>query len=152
MCTFLTVVLLFAGCQRVLHQRADGHGTHAARNGGDVGALGTDFVELHIAIKAETALTGGIRNTRGAHVNNDCTLFHHVGGHKVGLADGGDDDVGLTALLFQRLRSRVAHGDGSVAILLLHHELCHGLAYDVASAQDNTLLARGLNVITLQQC
>ena len=45
----------------------------------------------------------------------------------------------------------VAYGDGSIAILLLHHQLSHWLAYDVASAQNDAFLATGLNIVMLQQ-
>ena len=45
----------------------------------------------------------------------------------------------------------VAYGDGSIAILLLHHQLSHRLAYDVASAQNDAFLATGLNIVMLQQ-
>ena len=45
----------------------------------------------------------------------------------------------------------MAHGDCAVAILLLHHELCHGLAHDVGTSEDNTLLAARLYVVALEQ-
>ena len=45
----------------------------------------------------------------------------------------------------------MAHGDRGIAILLLHHQLCHRLADDVGTPQDDTFLAAGLYVITVQQ-
>ena len=45
----------------------------------------------------------------------------------------------------------VAYGDGSIAIFLLHHELCHRLADDVGTSQDDTFLAAGRDVIALQE-
>ena len=45
----------------------------------------------------------------------------------------------------------MANGNGAVAILLLHHQLCHWLAYDVAPSQDDALLAAGGNLVALEQ-
>ena len=45
----------------------------------------------------------------------------------------------------------MADGHGGIAILLLHHELSHGLTHNVRAAEDDTLLAAGLNAVTLQQ-
>ena len=45
----------------------------------------------------------------------------------------------------------MAHGNRGISILLLHHQLGHRLAHDVASAQDNTLLTAGFYLIMLQQ-
>ncbi len=97
----LLIVLLLACCQGVLHQRADGHGTNAARYGRDVRLLRCYLVKLHVAAEAEAALAGRIeRSARRADINDDCAFFHHVGRDKLGTANGSDDDVGLTALLF----------------------------------------------------
>ena len=38
-----------------------------------------------------------------------------------------------------------------ITILLLHHQLSHRLTNDVRTSEDDTLLAAGLNVITLQK-
>ena len=46
---------------------------------------------------------------------------------------------------------RVAHGDGAIAILLLHHKLRHRLAHDVAATEHYALLAGCLNAVTLEQ-
>ena len=45
----------------------------------------------------------------------------------------------------------MAHGDSGVAILLLHHQLGHRFAHDVASAQDDAFLATGRDVVMLQE-
>lgn len=68
-----------------------------------------------------------------------------------GTANGGDDDVGLTALFFQRGRAGVANRDRGVAIALLHHQRGHRLADDVAASENDTLLARSLDIVTVQK-
>ena len=45
----------------------------------------------------------------------------------------------------------MAHGDSGVAILLLHHELSHGFAHDVASSEHHAFLARCGDVVSLEQ-
>ena len=81
----------------------------------------------------------------------DGTFLYHVGSDEAGAADGCNDDVGFTTLLLQGGRVGVAHGDRGIAILLLHHELCHGLAHDVAASEHHTFLSRGGDVVAAQQ-
>ena len=46
----------------------------------------------------------------------------------------------------------MANGHGGIAgVGLLHHEGSHRLAHDVAAAQDDAFLARGLYVVALEQ-
>ena len=46
----------------------------------------------------------------------------------------------------------MANGYGGIAELLLHHQLSHWLAHDVATAEDNTLLSTSLDVVVAEQC
>ena len=147
----LFIIFLFPGSEGVLHQRADGHRPYTTWNRRDKAALGTNLIKLHIAVQTEATLAGGIGYTGGTYVDDDGTVLNHIGGDKVGLSDSCDDNVGLAALLLQRLGMRVADGDSGVAILLLHHELGHGLANDILAAEDDTLLTAGLDIIALQQ-
>ena len=137
--------------QRILHQRADGHRTDAAWNGGDEGTLWGYILEIYVAGQAEAALAGSIRNAGSTHINDDSTILHHIGSDKAWFADCRDDDVSLATFLLQVGRVGVTYGDGSVAIFLLHHELCHWLAHDVGTSEDNTLLSAGRDVVTLQE-
>ena len=139
------------GDECVGHQGADGHGAYTAGNGGDIGAVGCHFVELDVAAEAEAFLARGIGHARSTYVYYYCSLLDHVGGDELRLPDGGDDDVGLSALVLEGDRAAVAYGDGGVAILLLHHELCHGLAHDIAAAEDDALLAGGGYLVALEQ-
>ena len=46
---------LFVCLQGVEHEHADGHGTYSARHGGDGRAQGGYRLEVHVALKAESA-------------------------------------------------------------------------------------------------
>ena len=147
----LLIKFFLASRERILHQRADGHWANAARNGRDEGALGRNLVELNVSAQSETALARGVFHTRGAYVNNNGALFHHVGRNKVGASDGRYDDIGLAALVFERRRVRVAHRNSGIAVLLLHHQLRHWLTNDVAATKHNALLTRSGDAVTLQK-
>lgn len=136
-------LVLFAGTclEGIHHEGADGHGTYAAWNGGDVGAFGGYFVELDVAAEAEAFRTGRVGDAGGADVDDYCAFLDHVGGDELRLADGCDDDVGLSAFVLEGGRVAVAYGDGGVADVLLDHELCHGFADNIGTAEDDTLLA-----------
>ena len=45
----------------------------------------------------------------------------------------------------------VAHRDGGVTEVLLHHQLCHRFAHDVRPSENDTVLSRGLYAVALQQ-
>ena len=147
----LLIEFFLSGRQCVLHQHTDGHWAYAAGYGGDVGTFGSHLVELHVAVQAEAAFLCRVWYAGGAHVYHGRPFLHHVGRHEVWLPDGGDDDVRLLAFLLQVAAVAVAHGHRRVAVLLLHHELCHGFAYDVAAAQDDALAPAGLDVVAAEQ-
>ena len=115
------------------------------------GAFGS---RLFYEIQSDVAETFGaccIGHTGRTYVDDHGAGLHHVCREKSRPADGGDDDVGSEALFAQALTAAVAYGYGGVAILFLHHELRHGLAHDVASAEHHAFFARGLDVVTTQQ-
>ena len=79
-------------------------------------------------------------------------LFYHVGRYEIGLTEGGNDDVGLAAHLFQIFRGAVAYGDSGIArIGFLHHEHGNRLADDIAATQYDTVFAFGVDVIAFEQ-
>ena len=65
--------------------------------------------------------------------------------------DGSNDDVCLLTLLFEILGMGVTDGNSTITILLLHHELGHGLSDDVTSPEHDTLLSRCLYIVMAQQ-
>lgn len=133
------------------HQHADGHRADSAGYGGDVSTFGSYLVEFHIAIEAESVFLRSVGDACRAHVDDRSSLFHHVGRDEIGLADSSYDNVRLTAFFLQVAAPAVAYGHRGVAILLLHHKLCHRFAYDVAAAQDDTFLAARLDMVTPEQ-
>jgi hypothetical protein len=146
------LVVFFLACREgVEHEHADCHGAHAAGYGGDETAAGCDLGELDVAVETEAALAGGVGNTGGAHIDDGGAFFHHVGRDEIGTSDGGDDDVGLSAFVLEGGAVAMADGDGGIAVALLHHELGHGFADDVAAPEDDALFAGGGDVIALQE-
>lgn len=148
----LLIDALLASQEGVLHKRADGHGTYAAGNRGDVAALGSYLVKLDIAAQTESALLGGIGHAGGAYVYDDGALLDHIGLYESGLSQSCYYDIGLEALLLDIGCVAVADGYGAVTgVGFLHQKAGHGLAYNVAAAQYDGLLAAGLDVVALEQ-
>ena len=52
----LFIILFFRCCECITHQRTDGHWTNTTRHRCNKRAFGSDFFELHIAIKAKSVL------------------------------------------------------------------------------------------------
>ena len=113
---------MLAGGEGVLHEHADGHGAYAAGDGGNEAGLGGYGVEIDIALEAVAGLARGVRNACCAHVDDNSALLDHIGCDEGGMADGGNDDVGLQALLAKGGAATVADGDGGVNAFL-HHQL-----------------------------
>ena len=142
---------MFACSKGVEHEHAYCHRPYSTRDGRYVGTERCHILEIDIALQTEAALLRSIRNSRCAHINNDCSLLHHVCLKESGLSDGCDNDVGLQAFLFEGLAAAVANGYGGVAILLLHHELSHRFAHDIAATKDDALLAARRYLVTAKQ-
>ena len=106
---------MFACSKGVEHEHANRHWPYSTWNRRYVGTKRSHILEIDITLQTEAALLRGIRNTRGAHINNDCSLLHHVGLKESGLSDGCDNDVGLQAFLFEGLAAAVANGYASVS-------------------------------------
>ena len=58
----------------------------------------------------------------------------------------------MATFFFKGGRAAVAYGHCGVAMLFLEHQLSHGLANDVAAAQNHTFLSRCGNFIAFEQC
>ena len=52
----LFIILFFRCCECITHQRTDGHWTNTTWHGCNKRAFGSNFFELHIAIKAKSVL------------------------------------------------------------------------------------------------
>jgi hypothetical protein len=137
-----------AGQQGVFHERTDGHGTYTAGNGSYIAAQRCNLIKLNVAAQAESALLSLIGYAGRAYIDDNGSGFNHIGCNESGLAECSYDDVGLTALLFDIYSIAVADCHGAVAgIAFLHKQHGHRLAYYVASAQYDTFLTAGLNIV-----
>lgn len=79
-----------------LHQHGDGHGADAAGDWRDHGGHAADVLG-YVADHAVAALGRGVVHGVDANVNDDGTRLDPVRFHERGLADGGDQNVGLRA-------------------------------------------------------
>ena len=73
-----------------------------------------------------------------AHIKHHGAGFDHIGREHIALAHGGHDHIGLPRDGGQIGRAAVADGDGGV--LRQQHQR-HGLAHDIAAANDHGVLA-----------
>ena len=120
---FLLVDFLFPCQKGVLHQRANGHWTNATRNWSDEAALRRYVFEVNVASQLETGLRFGAWNTGGTYVDNNGTVFYHVGCDELRRSHSRDNDVGFFTDFLNVLCSAVTYGYGCVAwVGLLHHK------------------------------
>src|SRR6266404_1861085 len=156
------------GIYRVAHEHGDGHGTDAAGDGSER-AGGIDGVRMNVADEGtafgaelfetvreifEEALGFlGIGDAVGADVDDrgagpsSRSRLDPIGFDVAGFAHGGDDDVGAAEDIGQIAGFGMANGDGGVGV---HQQKRHGLADDVAPAQDYGVGAFDLDFITAQ--
>ena len=146
------LINFFLAClEGVEHEHADGHGAYTTGNRGDGGAVWCYGGEVYVALQAEACTAYGVGYAGGADVDDGGSGLDHVGGDGCGASHGSDEDVGLPTFGSYVTAVAVEDGDGGVAVLLLHHELGHGLADDVAAAEDDDFLATGGDMVALQE-
>ena len=86
---------------------------------------------MYVAGEAVPCLFCGIRHTVDAHVDDDGSGLHHISSDELGLADGGDKNIGLPGNGGQICGLGMADGDGGVGPgLALHGEQGGGFADD----------------------
>lgn len=95
---------------RVFEKHRDGHGSHAAGNGCDVGALGGDFGKVHIA--AEFAVFVAVH----AHIDNHRAFAHHVRFQELGAPYRNANYVRAAGDVAELARPAVTDCDGCVAV------------------------------------
>ena len=146
------VLCLLSCCEGIQHEGDDGHRADATRDGRDVGSEGCYFIEGNVTGELEATLTRSIGYTCRAYVDDDGTRAHHVGLEELRYAEGCDDDVCLQAELLDVGRTAVTDRDGAVARSpLVQEELRHGLADDVATAEDDAVLTTRLDVVAAKE-
>ena len=146
------VLCLLSCCEGIQHEGDDGHRADATRDGRDVGGEGCYFVEGNVTGELEATLTRSIGDTCRTYVDDDGARAYHVGLEELRYAEGCDDDVCLQAELLDVGRAAVTDRDGAVTrSTLVQEELCHGLADDVATAEDDAVLTTCLDVIAAKE-
>mmetsp|Transcript_5072 Transcript_5072/g.10117 ORF Transcript_5072/g.10117 Transcript_5072/m.10117 type:complete len:334 (-) Transcript_5072:43-1044(-) len=103
--------------QRVLHQDRDRHRTHTSWYWCDEGALLLAGVIVAIPHESVPAFLRLVLDGVDPHINHDRTLLHPVPLDKLGLSDGGHNNIGLPTLSRKVLCAAVAHGHGCVFLL-----------------------------------
>ena len=73
-----------------------------------------------------------------SHVDDGGAGLDVFGDDQGGAADGGDENIGRAREILRIARFRVANGDGGVGV---HQQQRHGLADDVAAADDHGVCA-----------
>src|SRR5882724_2694718 len=156
------------GFYGIAHEHGDGHGTDAAGDGSEraggidgVGmnvadegaAFGAEFFETVREIFEEALGLLGIGDAVGADVDDrgagpsSRSRLDPIGFDVAGFAHGGDDDVGAAEDIGQIAGFGMANGHGGVGV---HEEKRHGLADDIAAAEDHRVGAFDLDFITAQ--
>ena len=125
------VKLFLAGQECVTHQGAYCHRAYTAGDGADIGAQWGNLFELDITREAEPAFPGGVGDACCPDVDDDSPWLDHIGCDELRGSYGCDENISLTAFADQIARMAVADSHSGIAILLLHHELCHRLADNV---------------------
>ena len=142
----------------IAHEHGDGERADAAGNGseraGDLRDIGMDvaddgggvFAEFFEAVGKVAEDFGGllrVGDAIDADVNDGGSGLHIIGFDKGGAADGGDENIGITQVLLQVARLGMADGDSGIG---LNEQQRHGLAYNVAAADDHGVCAFDRNV------
>lgn len=139
---FILLIVFFLSCsQCILHQRTDCHGADTTWNRCDIAAFRCDLLKVYITVEPETAFSCCVWDSCRTYIYNDGTAFNHIGRYKIWTANRRYDDIGFTTLFLQIGRMAVTNGYRGVTILLLHHQLGHGFANNIASSQNDALLS-----------
>lgn len=132
----------------VLQEHGNGHGTNAARNWSDDGGDLGGGVELDVTHESLTGLAGRVGDVVGSNINDDSAGLQPLALDKVGGANGNDDDVCVLEVELEVGGLGVADGDRGIGSV---QQLSDGATDNVASADDDGVLAGKLNTSLLEQ-
>lgn len=132
----------------VLHQHGNRHGSDTAWDRGDVGGDLGGSIGVDVTNESGARLFGAVRDDIGAHVNDDSARLEPVALDKVRLANGGNENIGLTNELLQVLGGRVALGDGGI---LASEHSADGATDNVRASEDHSMLALEVESGVLEQ-
>ncbi len=120
---------------------------------GESAALGEEFFEAIREITEKVLGFPKVGDAVGANIDNRGAGPARRGGldpvrlHEACFAHGGNDDIGATEDIGQIARFGMTDGDSSIGV---HEEKSHGLADDVAAAEDDGVGAFDLDVVAAQ--
>ena len=126
----------------VRHQHCNRHRSDSAGNRSNSAAMGRCILIIHIPAKLS------VLHPVDPNIDYHRSLLNIGAVDQFRLSDGNDQNIRSFADLFQIFRFRMADRNGSV---LSKHQHCHGLAYDIASPNDNTFLSSDLYSRALQK-
>lgn len=132
----------------VLKEHGNSHWANSSGDGGNLGGNLDGRLKVNVSDETLARLLGGIGNVVGANVNDDGSGLEPLALDKVGLANGRDDNVGLSENVFEAGSLGVADGDGSIGIL---EEVRDGRADDIGAAENNGKLASGVYASLLEE-
>src|SRR5260370_21379944 len=101
-------------------------------------ALGAEFLEAVREVAENARGRGGVGDAVDADVNDGGAGADPFGFHVGGFAHGGDEDITAAHRARQIARLRMANGDRSIG---MHEQESHGLADNVAAAEDHGIRA-----------
>src|SRR5260370_4207660 len=107
-------------------------------------AFGAECFEAVGAILKEVVGFFGVGNTVGANIDDRGAGLDPIGFHVAGFAHGGDNDIGAAENLGEIARFGMADGDGGIGV---HEKKGHGLADDVAAAEDHGVGAFDFDIV-----
>src|SRR5260370_20247782 len=110
-------------------------------------ALGAEFFEAVGNVLKKVVRFFGVGKTVGAHIDDGGTGLDPVCLYVSGFTHGGNDDVGAAEDIGKVARFGMADCDGGVGV---HEEKGHGLAHDVAAAEDDGVGAFDLNFVAAE--
>src|ERR1700756_3504804 len=143
----------------VAHEHGDGHWPNAAgdrrKRASDVQGVGVNIADEHGSFLMEFCEAGrevaeeslglrGVDDSVGADIDDSGARTNPVGLDIAGFPHGGDQNVSAADDVGEVARFGVANGDGRVGV---HEEQGHGLADDVAAAEDDRIGAFDLNLV-----
>lgn len=132
----------------VLQEHGNGHGTNAARNGSDDGSDLGGGIELDVTHESLTGLARRVGDVVGSHIDDNSAGLQPLALDKVGRANGNDNDVCVLEVELEVGGLGMADGDRGIGSV---QELSDGTTDDVASADDDGVLAGKLNTSLLEQ-
>mmetsp|Transcript_21584 Transcript_21584/g.42388 ORF Transcript_21584/g.42388 Transcript_21584/m.42388 type:complete len:447 (-) Transcript_21584:40-1380(-) len=130
------------------HEHSNGHGANTTGDGCDGASDLASSLVVNITAHAHTALAGGVLLKVNTNVDDGGTRLDPVTLDELGLANGSNEDISLTAHLLEIRSAGVANAYSGMSVE--EHE-CRREANNVAASKNNSLLAGNLTAGLLEE-